>query len=73
MRFLQGALLGSVASLVALFWAITRRRTRPTTAELPASTPVDRFPAAFQPWIDESPPLDDPVEEVAREMEVALA
>lgn len=72
MRFLQGALLGSLASLAALLWARTLRRRSPATAAGTAP-PADRFPAAFQQWLDESPPLDDPVEEVAREMEVALA
>lgn len=72
MRFLQGALLGSVASLAALLWARTLRR-RPRATVSRTAPPADQFPTAFRQWIDESPALEDPVEEVAREMEIALA
>jgi hypothetical protein len=72
MRFLQGALLGSVASLAALLWARTLRRRSTDPAAASPRPPTDRFPAAFRQWIDESPALEDPVEEVVREIEAAL-
>jgi len=72
MRFLRGALFGSVATLAALLWARTRQPHPTAPAEGETAARTDRFPAAFRQWVDESQPLDDPVAEVVREMEVAL-